>query len=190
MKTTLAGSVIQALNTEAPATITPESVYWHLEETTGSQVSKVVTLSVSGGTQSLNCFQLTGTVEVLRLYAEITSAATLVNCTNVFFELYDSAASVDITKSVAGAVLSGLAVGTFLVKDAAAGVVLAVADNADGAVTEGSSTKIFDQFFVTQKIGENTYVRLTYTSTDAPIAATIKVYCDYIRMGSGTLVVV
>lgn len=182
--------VVIGLNTAAPASKTVESVYDHLELAIGSLVNKTITLNVNNNTQSLNCFQLTGTVEVLRLYGEITTTGTFTNCTNVFFELYDSTAFRDITKSGAGAVLSGMAVGTFIVKNAAKGTALVVANNATGIVTEGSTAKIFEQFFLTQKISANTYIRFTYTSSDAPIAATITVYCDYIAFGSGTLVVV
>ena len=181
--------VVIGLDTAAPAIKTPESVFDHLEQTIGTTISKVITLNVSNGTQSLNCFQLTGTVEVLRLYGEITTTSTFTNCTNVFFEIYDSTATRDITKSGAGAVLSGMAVGTFIVKDAALGTALAVANNSTGMITEGSTAKIFEQFFLTQKTAADTYIRFTYTSSDAPVAATITVYCDYIGLGGGTLVV-
>ena len=181
---------LDALNTAAPVVKIVESVYDHLEQATGTLASKTITLDVNNGTQSLNCFQLTGSIKALRLYAEITTASTFTNCTNVFFELYDSTSSVDITKSSPGAVLSGLAVGTFMVKNAVASTALEVADNVAGAIVEDSTTKIFHQFFLTQKTAANTYIRFTYTSSDAPVAATITVYCDYVGLGSGTLVAV
>lgn len=184
------GAMVAALDTAAPSTKTPNSVFDHLEQSIGTPASKVITLSVNNNTQSLNCFQITGTVEVIRLYAEITTVTTLANCTNAFFELYDSTASVDITKSAAGAALSGMAVGTFMVKDAAVGTALAVANNVVGAVTEGSTTKIYNEFFATQKTAADTYIRFTYTSTDAPVAATITVHVEFIAVGDGTLVAV
>jgi len=183
-------AVTEGLNTAHPSTVTDDSAYWHLEETTGNRVSKASTLSASNTTASNNLFQLTGTVEITRLFAEVTTVTTLVNCTALSFDLYDSTAAVPVTDAAPGATLSGLAVGTFMVKDAAAATVLAVADNAAGIVTEGSTNKVFDQFFITQKTGANTYMRLTYTTTDAPINAVITVYADYIAMGSGTLVAV
>lgn len=184
------GAMVEALNTAAPSPITNESVYWHMEETSGSQVSKASTLSANNTTASNNLFQLTGTVEVVRLYAVVTDTSTLANCTNVHFDLWDSTAAVDITKSGPGSVLSGLAVGTFMVKDAVKTTAVAVADNVAGAITEGSTSKIFEEFFITQKTGANTYMRLTYATTDAPINAQITVYCDYIAVGSGTLTAV
>jgi len=183
-------AVTQGLNTTHPSAVTSDSAYWHLEQTVGNLVTKVSTLSASNTTASNNLFQVTGTVEITRLYAELTTATTFTNCTNVHFDLYDSAAAVDITKSGPGATLSALAVGTFMVKNAINTTALAIADNVAGVVTEGSVTKIFDQFFITQKTGANTYMRLTYTTTDAPIDAVITIYADYIPIGAGTLVAV
>jgi len=182
--------VITALNTAAPTTKTLEGVYWHLEQTIGSLATKTITLSANNDTASENVFQITGNVDVVRLYAEVVDVTTLANCTNIHFDLYDSTAAVDITKSGPGSVLSGLAVGTFLVKDAIKTTAVAIADNATGVVSEASGNKPFTGFFVTQKTGANTYLRLTYTTTDAPINAQITVYCDYIALGSATLVAV
>jgi hypothetical protein len=187
-ETASTGPARQAFNTAHPSSQTINSPYWHLEEVAGSQVSKVITLNVNNGTQSLNVFQVTGTVEIVKLYAELTTAGTFTNCTDAFFELYDSTASVDITNSGPGVTMSGFTAGSFMVKNAVAGTALAASNNNVGAITEGSTVKIFDEFFITQKSGANTYVRFTYTSTDTPVDATITVYADYIAIGSGTLV--
>lgn len=183
-------AVVQGMNTAMPTPTTADSPNWHLEQTTGNETSKASTLSANNTTASNNLFQVTGTVEITRLYAVVTDATTLANCTALSFDLYDSTAAVPVTDAAPGATLSGMAVGTFMVKDATVGTVLKVSDNVAGVVTEGSSTKIFDQFFITQKTGANTYLRLTYTTTDAPINAEITVYADYIPVGSGTLVAV
>jgi len=188
VKTASTGPRAAALDVPAPSSRTLESVYDHLEQISGSLVSKVITLNVNNGIQTLNCFQLTGTVEILRMYGFVTSQTTFTNCTAVFFELDDSTAQVDITSS--GITLSGLANETFFVKDAAKASTLALADNVAGAITEGSTTKIFEQFFLTQKTGANTFIRLSYASTDTPIAATFTIFCDFIALGAGTLVAV
>ncbi len=150
-------------------------------------VTKTITLNINNGTQSLNCFQVVGTVRIARLYAEITDATTLTNCTAAFFELDDGAAQQAITLN--NGVLSGMAVGTFVAKTATAGNTMSIANNATGVVIEPVADKrAFNRFFITQKIGVNTYIRFTYTSTDTPANAQIKVWAEYRAMNSGTLV--
>ena len=93
--------------------------------------------------------------------------------------MYDSTAAVDITDN--DGTLSGMAVGTMLIKNAAKSETIGIADNAAGVVVEGASlTKAYSTFVVSQKTGgANTYVRFTYTTSDAPIAAQIEWHCRY-----------
>jgi hypothetical protein len=172
-----------------PTTVTENSVNDYVHRGRGHIVSKEITLSVNNGTQSLNVFQLTGTCEVMRLYAFVTDATTFTNCTAAFFELDDGAAQVAITKN--DGVLSGMAVGTYMAKNALNTVTMAIANNATGVVTEQAADKrAFQTFIITQKTGQNTYVRFTYTSTDTPVDAKITVYAEYQNAAGGTLVAV
>ena len=153
-------------------------------------LANTITLSVNNGTQSLNCFEVTGTVRVSRLYAEIIDTTTLTNCTAAFFELDDGVVQSAITLN--NGVLSGMVVDTFMAKTATSGVVLSIANSATGVITEPAAGKnAFQRFFATKKRGANTYIRFTYTSTNTPIDAQIRVYVEYKGMGDdGALAVV
>lgn len=163
------------------AGVTTDSPNDHLRRQAGRSVSKALTMNVNNGTQSIDAFQLTGTVLVKKLYGYLTDATTLTNCTAAHFELYDGAAAVDLTKN--DGVLSALPVGTFVCKHDLATVTMGIADSTNGALTEATADKQgFKQFLVTQKTGQNTYIRFTYTSNDTPAAAELTVYCEYIAL--------
>jgi hypothetical protein len=90
-----------------------------------------------------------------------------------------------------------MGVGTLIAKNAAATVTMAIANNAAGALTEGASlSKAFAPFFITQKTGANTYVRMTYTTTDSPIAGSMLIHARFrpeehtLAGAQGTLVAV
>jgi hypothetical protein len=74
--------------------------------------------------------------------------------------------------------LSGLAVGTMLLRNALVTTALAVSDNAAGdfvdAADAGLGFSSLVPFVVTKKTGATTYVRMHYATTDAPINAQIK----------------
>ena len=157
--------------------IQDDSIHDYFHSSVGEGVTKTITLSGTGAT-SLNIFPLTGTVEVVSIHGFITAAATLTNLTGGHLELWDSTAAVDLTKN--DGALSGMGVGTLLVKNALAASTIGIADNVAGALTEGASlSKAFAPFFITQKTGANTYIRWTYTTTDSPIAGTIFWHVKY-----------
>lgn len=161
-------------------TSTPEtnSVHDYLERGTGKVLSNSITLNANNTSANVNVFQLTGSVEIMRIYGALTDTTTLTNCTGAYFDLYDSTAAVAITKN--DGVLSGMAVGTFFLKNANTATTMAVADNSAGAVTEPATLgKAFYPFIVTQKTGANTYIRFNYTTTDAPANATATIYVEY-----------
>ena len=166
-------------NFAMPATgIQDDSIHDYFHKGIGESVVKEITLAGNAGAESVNIFQLTGSVDILSIYAFISDATTLANLTGGHLELWDSTAAVDITKN--DGVLSGMGVGTLLVKNAAASTTIGIANNAVGALTEGASlSKAFAPFFITQKTGANTYVRWTYTTSDAPIVAKLEWHCRY-----------
>jgi hypothetical protein len=175
---------LDALNIAIPSSPTINSINGILRRAAGYLASKVITLDASGTTQNLNCFQITGQVKCFALYGVVTTAATFTNCTAANFQLYDSTAPVDLTKN--DGVLSGMAVGTLFGKTTTAATTMSIANNAAGALIEAN----WDPFVVNQKTGANTYLRFTYTTTDAPIAATMTIYCEYYPIGSSTLTAV
>ncbi len=187
MQTSGVAQVVQGLNTAKPSVVTDESAFDHLHRMIGDQIMKSITLSASGGTESINIFSLTGSVEVLKLYGEVTNADTLANLTAGNFNLWDGAVPIALTKNTG--VLSGVGVGSLFLKNAVAANNWAVADNATGVLTEpAAGVKAFTPFVVTQKTGVATYIRMTYTTTDAPIDAIVKIFCEFRTLDSGILV--
>lgn len=178
-----------ALNLPLAGTPGVDSVHDYLERIGGELVSKAATMNVNNGTQSVALFTLTGSVLVYKIWGVLTAKTTLTNCTNLSLDLYDATAAVQITKST-GTTLSGLAVGTMLVKNGLAAVNLGLHDNATGVVGEpAASGKDFSEFAVTKKNGATTQIRMTYTSTDAPANAVLTWYLAYRKLSAdGALV--
>jgi hypothetical protein len=147
---------------------------------------KVITLNVNNGTQHLNCFLVTNTVEVFKLCGFITTAGTLTNCTGAYFNMWDGTVRTAITKN--DGVLSGLAVDSAFFKTAAAGTTMSVANNVAAVLTEPAADKnAFSSFIVTAKTGVATYIAFSYSSTDTPVDATFTICCEYRTLDSGLL---
>lgn len=124
----------------------------------GLLVSKSITLN-GNGAQTDNLFTLTGTVYLKAIWAQITEATESTTCSSTAFLLYDSTATVDITKLSSGLDMSGAAVGDVFYKGAAStsnAIKLAVAA---GAVNEAG----FDGIFLQKKTGAATYVQVGFT---------------------------
>lgn len=157
----------------------------------GETESKVITLDANNTTASVNIFQITGTVKIQRLYAEVTNTSTLTNCTAASFDLFPTGGAA-IQISAAGGVLSGVPVGTYIFKEGLAANNFVVNDATLGAVAEQTyeGADVLGGFIVTQKTAVDTFIRFTYTTTDAPIDAAITVYVEYIALGAGILAAV
>jgi len=178
-----------SLNDIVPETHADNSLADILTNGGGHHTSKTITLSANNTTASENIFQITSSIEILGIYGFITDASTLANLTAGFLEADDGTAQVDITAS--GIVLSGLAVDTFFLKDAVASSALSLADNAAVKVTEPVADKnAFSPFFVTQKTGVDTFIRFTYSTTDAPINAQIEWHVNWRHVNGGSLTAV
>lgn len=178
----------EALNNAIPSAPTVNSINSITRRAGGLLASKVITLSANNTTASVNIFQLTGSVKIKKLFGIITTKTTLANLTVGSFDLYDSTAVVQLTK--ADGALSGCAVGTMVAKIASNATTWGKNDNAAGAVMETAGVPdVFAMCVVTQKTGANTYVRFTYTTTDAPIAATMTVYAEYVPMDANSSLV-
>ncbi len=156
----------------------------------GKHVTKTITLSANAASANVNVFQLTGTAKIVSLHGEILTATTLTNCTSVYFDLWDGTTSVPITKTT-GAAMSGFGVGSFFIKDADVASALSTLNNNQGRIKEAATgAKVNTEFLATQKISTNTYIRFNYTTTDAPINATVKVDCAWADIDSGTITAV
>lgn len=151
----------------------------------GYIISKEV--SVGGtGAQIVNVLQLTGTVMVRNQWAEITEVTTLTNLTAMYATLYDGTNSVDLTAN--GSVLSGAPVGSFFTKDKVATETYTVNISDECRLNETLGDKKAGRpFIITKKNATNTYIRLHYTTTDAPVNFKVKIYFEYYPMNGGTL---
>ena len=172
-----------------PASPSVNSQHDYLRRSGGIKVTKTITINGDDETADVDCFILTGSVEVLAIYGEIATATVLNSCTDVNFNLNDATATVQLTKAT-DPVLSDLAVGTMFVKNAAAASALAVADNVAGALTEtAAGVGPFQPFVITKKTGATTKVRLTYTTAGDAQDATFTITAVYIPLSSdGALV--
>jgi len=154
----------------------------------GIQISKTITLAASGGSESLNCFTLTGSVWVRQLWGVIQDATSFATCTAASFILYEATgpSTNQLTKN--DGVLSAMAVGTVFAKVGLAGVTFGVLNNAAGAVLEpGAAGQIFSEFMVTQRTGAVvTTIQFQYTTAATPIIGTAQIYATYTPLTAGS----
>lgn len=146
-------------------------------------VNKVAALSVNNGTAAVPLFTVTGTVMLLKVWGVLTAKTTLANCTAMYLDLYDAALSTPLSMAAPGATLSGMAVGTTVLRTGGGTMGLSVLNNATGAIQDGTSL-LFTQTGIIKKSGAVTQVRMVYTSTDAPANAAITWYAEYLPLST------
>lgn len=153
----------------------------------GKHVSKTIALTANNTSANVNIFLLTGTVKIVSIHGEIVFATTLTNCTNVYFDLWDGTNSVLITKAT-GATMSGYGVGSFFIKDSDVSIALTILNNDQCRIKEAATgVKVNTELIAVQKISTNTYIRFNYTTTDAPINATVKIDIAWADIDSGEI---
>jgi hypothetical protein len=167
------------------------SVHHFLQRAAGYQIDTGITLDADATTASENIFQIIGTIYIQRLFAIVTDATTLVNCTAASFDLFPTGgAAVQIT--AATGVLSGVALGTVVAKTGLLTDPFTVSDAVGAVISEQTyeGSGVFNGFLATQKLATDTFIRFTYTTTDSPIAATLQIYAEYRPLNGGSLVAV
>lgn len=153
----------------------------------GKHIEMNIVLSANNTTVNVNLFQISGTLLIKGLHGEVIDVTTLSNMTEVYFDLWDGTNSVPITKTT-GAAMSGFQVGGFFIKDYDNTTALTTINNDQCRVTEApASNKSFHEFLITQKRNTNTYLRLNYTTTDAPINAALKIDIVYVDIDNGLI---
>lgn len=152
----------------------------------GVTLSNSKTLTGSGATVAVPLFSVTGTVSVLALWGNVTTA--LGNCTATAWRLNDGSAQSDIT----------LATGTSLTNATAGSIILRrlLATNAlnfDNASQErvqdagGTGVSNFSEFVAVQKTaGVATNIEFVYTTSDTPTTGVINFYIQYVPLGAGS----
>jgi len=188
MAVTLTSKELTNVFTQDGSADTPEGA---IHRVAGRHVTNAVVLSANNTTASVNCFQVTGGVQVLSIHGEVMNADTFTNCTAVHFDANDGTNTVEITKASPGATFSGFNVGAFFIKDADVTSNLSVVNNDQVRFVEAAAgSKAAQPFTIVQKAGTDTFIRLTYTTTDAPIDAIFRVDAVYSIIDGGTLTAV
>ena len=153
-----------------------------------SFVDKTLVANAASGT--VNLWQVAKGVKVFQLGAVLLDDTTLTNMTDCGFALYDSTATVAITK-LTTLTLSTAVVGAFIAKVAGAATNAGFASAAVGGIVEAGSNPLVDySFAVAQKNGAATFIRFNYTTTDAPINCTWRFFVEYEGIDGGSLTVV
>ena len=176
------------MNVALPSSPAYTSVHDYLDRVSGDIVTKVATLSANNTTASVALFTLTGAVMVRKIWGVLTAKTTLANCTNLHLDLYDATDALPITKTTT-ITLSGLAIGTMVVKTETLATALTLLNNVAGCVAEGSTAKGNFEFIINKKTAATTQIRMTYTTTDAPANAQITWFCEFYPMSAGSSLV-
>jgi len=189
MADTLTGAMARAFEIELVDPATPDSPHDYLHRGAGVRMEKVLTLD-GNGAQNDNIFEITGAVEVLRVYGECTEATDATTCTAVSFDIWDGTAAYPLT-SAAGVDLSGIIVGGAVYKDGVAAGAATFDDNATGGLVDGGGAGYYTTFcpFRTwKKNGQTTYIRFNFTG-DANTDIDMTFYIDYIPLDGGDIAV-
>lgn len=149
---------------------------------------KSQTLTGNNATVNTPIFRITGTVQVVALYAVVTTTIGA-NHTAGIYRLNDQTAQVAITAS--GATLSGLAVGTTIFKHGLAAAALTLLDNAAGRVSEPTTleTMNFSPFIVMKKTGANTDIEYGYATTDTPTSGALQHFLVWLPISQDSSVI-
>jgi hypothetical protein len=162
-----------------------DSTHWYQERGVGDRVFKVCPITLNNTTGSVNLFQVTGAIKIFKLWGIVVTAT--VNGTNASFDLYDGTATIQLTKN--DGVFTALPAGSWIGKTAALATTWTTETTLTGNVYENAVPDMFYQAMIVKKATAPTYVRLTYKTTDAPAAGSIKFYAEWRAMSDDGLLV-
>jgi hypothetical protein len=121
----------------------------------------------------VDLFQLNQAIAVDALFGFVTDATDLTDMTSIYFDAWDGAVSLSLTKTTT-ADLSGLGVGTNFIKNEVAANELDVLDAATVAISEPASNKVGKTILITPKNGGTTKIRYRYSSANPALDVTIR----------------
>lgn len=154
---------------------------------TGLTLSNSKTLTGNNTTVAVPIFHVTGTVQVLAIWGNITTVLGA-NNTATYWRLNDQTAQVNITLNT-GTDISAAVAGSTIVKKGLAAAALTFNNASAGRVSEPTTleTIYFSPFVITQKTGGvTTDIEFVYSTTDTPTSGVINFYVQYIPIGSGS----
>lgn len=184
MRTSLTAAMYRAFDLPLPEIPTHESATAHLHRAGSHLTPATVVLNGSAGSHDVNCFRVDGSIQLDKLCAFVTDATALSNCTASYFNMWDGADEIALTKN--NGVLSGLLAESLVVKDAVALNTWALGDNVAGFYIEpAAGVFAFQPGIVGQKSGNDTFIRFSYTTNLNPIAAVLTVCLEWRPLDSG-----
>lgn len=141
--------------------------------------TKVQTLVGNNTTVATPIFSVTGSVEVLRLWAVVTTTIGA-NHTTAFYRLNDQTAQPAITLAT-GVTLSALLADTVVAKFGLAAAALTLITNAAGRVNEPTTleTTMFSPFTLLKKTAAATNIEYSYATTDTPTSGVLQHFVEW-----------
>jgi hypothetical protein len=142
--------------------------------------TKSQTLSGSNTTVVTPLFRITGTVQVTKLYAVVTTVLGS-NVTAAYWRTNDQTAAIAISLA-SGTSLSSFSVGSLLLRQGTYASALKGKNASAGAFEEANSagTSLFTPFLVVQKTGSvNTDIEFVYTTTNTPTSGVIQHFVEF-----------
>lgn len=154
----------------------------------GLFVSNSKTLTGNNTTVNVPIFTVTGSVQILGIWGNITTTLGA-NNTAAYWRLNDQTAQSNITLNT-GTTLSGAVAGSVIVKKDLVSAALTFLNASQERVSEPTTleTSYFSPFVAVAKPGAVTNIEFTYTTTDTPTSGVINFYVQYIPIGSGSRV--
>lgn len=152
----------------------------------GLLLSVSKTLTGNNTTVAVPIFHVTGAVQVLAIWANVTTTLGA-NNTAAYWRLNDQTNQSDITLNT-GTTLSGLTAGSIFVKKGLAATALLALSASQERVSEPTTleTSFFSPFVVVQKSGATTDIEFVYTTTDTPTSGVISFFVQYLPIGQGS----
>lgn len=149
------------------------------------QAIATTTLAVSNSTESLVMFTITGSVQILALWGEVTTVLSS-NVTAAHLRTDDQTAQVDVTLS-SGVTLSSAPVGSIISRTGLVAGALTLKSNAAGAFQDATTAgnAVYTPFNLTKKTGAVTTLDFRYTSTNTPASGAIRWNALWIPISAG-----
>lgn len=158
---------------------------WH--RIGGEVISKVITLAGGAGAKTYNCFDFTGSLEILGLWGVFETVTDTTVVTFSSFQWHDGTNPHALTNDQD---CSGAAVNSSIAKTAIAANALSFIDSTTGGFVEVASTnKTLQGFYLTEKNGAANKIKF-HCNQDGATAATIRIYCEWVcrnQLGSNVV---
>ena len=147
------------------------------------------TLTITGKPQGGNIpiFNVTGAVEILRMWGVFVDVTDVSAITATSLDLYDETNTVPLTDLAPGTDLSGVGLYALIGKWFLADTALALIDSDQCSIVEASGLGLdmFATFLIQSKYGADNVIRFNYTSDGGGCEAQIKFTCIWRSLVDG-----